>query len=329
MFGTKPHRRRFPGQASGPPSSAPTASLTRLPSAVSSLMLSVFTTCSVTRPKQLPTAQTIATTMARPPTDPSSGFQAYVIKKKVGSLGTEAEAEVGGMALKMRVRPLEAVQYSKIARIPTDSESLGHFHREQDVHVNRRSFAQHSLGWFAISGVSSCATQYKVPVETTYKEVVSSVLMSADEKTLVVMTDHFHYIFDIPAPLVQALKGTFHPYVKATFSTFRVDARGKMSGAISLLILSAPNDALETAISAGFTRISNGAVLTIPLHGERFTSVNILPTAQYRLNTTYEIDVVIEGYTYKPTPIASVEGGLALWGLILIGAPIALVSGQK
>lgn len=195
--------------------------------------------------------------------------------------------------------------------------------------MNRRNFVGHSLGWLALASASSCATQYKVPIETSYKEVISSVLISVDEKTLVVMTDHFHYIFDVPSPLVQALKGNFHPYVQATFSAFRVDARGKMSGTISLLILNAPSEALQAAIGAGFTRTSNGAALTISLHGERFTSVNILPTDRYRLNTSYKIDVVTEGYTYKATPIAPIEGELALGGMLLIFLPIALVSGQK
>ena len=69
--------------------------------------------------------------------------------------------------------------------------------------------------------------------DTTSTEVVSSVLISADEKELVVMTPQFHYIFDVPTPLVQSIKGQLHPFIQASFSQFHVDINGKTSGTIS------------------------------------------------------------------------------------------------
>jgi hypothetical protein len=201
---------------------------------------------------------------------------------------------------------------------------------EQDVHMNKRDFVRHSLGCLTVAGLSSCGYhKVRMGADTTSKEYVSSALLSADEKKLVVMTVQHHYIFDIPSPVVRALKGTIHPYVRATFSQFHVDINGKTTSSISISVLNAPNEVIEAAINAGYARTSNGAEYTTALHGERYSAGDVQPTPQILLGRTYEIEVVTEGYGYRASPIASVAGEFALGGLILFSLPIALVSGQK
>jgi hypothetical protein len=194
-------------------------------------------------------------------------------------------------------------------------------------------FSRHSLAiaaltlaGLALTSVSSCTT---TPTQTSSMERVSSVLISADEKKIVVMTRQYHYIFDVPSPLVQALKGTMHQYDQATFSQFHVYNNGKTRGAVSIVVSNAPNEVLEAAVAAGFMRTSNGAVFSTALYGDRYGAGDVQPTKQYKLNQSYHIQVVSDGYSHIPSPVKSAVGGFALGGLILFSLPIALVSGQK
>jgi hypothetical protein len=47
------------------------------------------------------------------------------------------------------------------------------------------------------------------------------------------------------------------------------------------------------------------------LHETRYNAGTIQPTAQYRLNKTYEIDVVAQTYGTKATPIGMAAGEFA------------------
>lgn len=192
--------------------------------------------------------------------------------------------------------------------------------------MNRRDFVQHSLGWLAILDISSCAQYHPVSAYTTSIEIVSGLLISEDGKTLVVVTNRFHFIFDVPSPVVQAIMGTFHRYVQASFSKINFENRDSVSGTISLLVLKAPAEAVEAAATAGFTKTSNGAVFTTTLHGDVYGAADVVLPAQYKLNKAYEIEVVTAGTAWRATPIASTAGGFALGSLILVSLPIALVS---
>jgi hypothetical protein len=139
---------------------------------------------------------------------------------------------------------------------------------------------------------------------------------------LVVMTSHFHYVFELPGPLLAALKGSFHPYVHATFSAFHVDIPGTASGTVSLSVASAPDDALAAATAAGFTKTPDGAVFDTTLHGHRYTAGDVQPTAQFRLNRPYEIEVEDDLQNYKkPSPIVMAAGYLTIGGILLVVAP--------
>jgi hypothetical protein len=190
--------------------------------------------------------------------------------------------------------------------------------------MDRRKYLQASLGWIAGMAITSCATGKHTRNE---KEIVSGVLITADGTQLVVMTSRFHYIFNIPAPLLAALKGPFHPYVQATFSRFYVDINGTTSGTVSLSVSSSPDDALASAIAAGFTKTPGGAVFSTPLHGVRYGAGNVHATAQYKLNKTYEIQVDDEQQYYlKQSPIKMAAGYLAIGAILLVVAPQVFTS---
>lgn len=191
--------------------------------------------------------------------------------------------------------------------------------------MNRRSFLAHSCGWLAMGRVSVSLAQYrKVPNYAKSKEVISSVLISSDEKKLVVMTHDFHYVFDVPVALVQAIKGSFHPFTHATFSEFRVDSSGSTTGTVTLRVSGAPREDLESAVRAGFSRSPRGAWFTTELHGERYNAGDVQVGSQYQLNEPYEIEVETEnGYSWRASPLASLGGSLALGLVILVSLPVA------
>jgi ankyrin repeat protein len=171
-----------------------------------------------------------------------------------------------------------------------------------------------------ITGAASHATEKHT--RGISKEIITSVLTTADGRQLVVMTSHFHYIFELPVPLLAAIKGSFHPYVHATFSKFHVDMPGTSSGTVSLSVSSAPDEALASAIAAGFTKTPDGAVFATTLHGHRYTAGDVQPTAQYRLNRPYEVEVEDDLRNYKkPSPIMMAAGYLTIYGILLVVAP--------
>jgi hypothetical protein len=188
--------------------------------------------------------------------------------------------------------------------------------------MNRRRFIEQSSWWLAMAGsVAQGATT------ETYKEVISSVLITENGKKLVVTTSQYHYIFDAPPALVRTLKEKFHPYVTATFSDFHVSSSGKTVGTTTLAIANAPHEALEEAIAAGFVRSADGAAFTTSLNGQRYRAGGVKPTAQYKLNNSYEINVVSEQSESRTriTPIQVVGGvlvlaGVALFALMVFGS---------
>jgi hypothetical protein len=187
--------------------------------------------------------------------------------------------------------------------------------------MDRRQFLQSLLTGIAAVAGESCATgNHRKP---NSKEVISSVLTTTDESTLVVITDRYHYIFTVPSPLVAALKGSFHPYVQAQFLNFYVDVGGGTRGTVVLSLLAAPGDAIDAAITAGFSKVPGGAEYTTSLSGFRyFPRDNVRVTARYKLNRSYEVNVDDDLKTYaKPSPIMMAAGYLTVYGTLLVVAP--------
>jgi hypothetical protein len=187
--------------------------------------------------------------------------------------------------------------------------------------MNRREFIGHSALGLVVTGVSGCATtdEWK-----SYHEAVSSVLISSDEHKLVVMTAHYHYIFDAAPGLVGTLKGTFHPYVKATFGGFRVFKSGRTLGTVTLILSNAPGEAVDEAVAAGFERDPKGAELVASVEGQRYRAGVVKTTSPYSLNKSYDIEVSSEQSQahLSETPIKVVGGALVLGYVVLLPATV-------
>lgn len=185
--------------------------------------------------------------------------------------------------------------------------------------MNRREFSKGIFALLSLASISACT----IPVvrESIYIETVSSVLISADGTKLVVITNGYHYIFNIQPTFAQAIKGKFHKFLQATFSDFHVDPNGKITGHVTLVLSMAPSEAMEEAINAGFikTKTPNSAILETTLDGERYSPGAIQIANKYQLNRTYRIQVTSEQPDDKVTitPITLVGGVLAIAGVTL------------
>lgn len=187
-------------------------------------------------------------------------------------------------------------------------------------YLHRRSFLQATLFLMA-SGLSSC-----VATPRTYTEQVSSVLIAADGKKLVVVTPKYHYIFDASPIILRTLKADLHPFVKAFIGPVHVSSNGKTSGDVYLRLESTSQEAVESAIDAGYHRSPDGKayVATVPLRGQRYLAGTITLPTQYKLNKTYDIDVLSDQDASKTplTPLQVVGFVPAIAGVTLFGLTI-------
>jgi hypothetical protein len=181
------------------------------------------------------------------------------------------------------------------------------------MNITRRDCLAHFFYCSAAASLSGCASTPDAP---TTNEIVSSVLVSEDDKKLVVMTPGYHYIFELPPTLLTTLKSDFHPYVEAIFSGFKVNSKGQVSGSVNLTVAETHPEAVAAAIAAGFVGNSRGAMFKTTLLGERYKAGNIQPTHQYQLNKSYVISVQGAGDA-GPTPIGVVGGTLVLSAVVL------------
>ncbi|MBS0417044.1 MAG: hypothetical protein JSR66_04990 [Proteobacteria bacterium] len=191
--------------------------------------------------------------------------------------------------------------------------------------MDRREFLSGSLLFSGLS-VAGCVTT--TPEWTSYSETVTSVLISADEKQLAVVTRDYHYLFEAPPALVRTLKGSFHPDVIATLGGFRVFANGTMQGTVTLQLRNAPADKMDEAVAAGFSLMEpRHAALVVSLEGHRYKAGSFKPLPEYQLNKSYQIAVEAEKSTphIEATPIKMVAGvPLVLGGVVLFPLAVAV-----
>src|SRR5690606_19135578 len=85
-----------------------------------------------------------------------------------------------------------------------------------------------------------------------YKENFSSIYVTEDKKTLVVVGDRFHYIFDADPIIVSTLYSSYHPYTSATFSDFQVNEKNEVFGFFGIYLdAHAGDEALRQARKDG------------------------------------------------------------------------------
>ena len=173
-----------------------------------------------------------------------------------------------------------------------------------------------------------------------YRETVSSLLISSDEKNIVVMTEKYHYVFDAPPELVAALKAPFHAAITGYLGTLHVKGSGASVIRYELALnKNASQEDREQALSAGFkasTGTSNRLSIQGDLRGTRFASNGVQPPAQspLLLNRTYVVSVnaelspaEISGRALL-TPITLTADGALVLGMVAVGIlllPLLLV----
>lgn len=188
--------------------------------------------------------------------------------------------------------------------------------------MDRRKFTEGIVSVLVMVYTSGC----NVPVvpEQTYREVVSSILISADGKKLVVVTSRFHYIFDTSPAMIKALQGKYHEFLSAKFSGFHVSRNGKINGSISLSLSGAPDNVVAGALAVGFSKTVNGTIFNTVLNGFRYNAGVIPSLKKYQLNRTYEIEVSSElvDEEARITPVTVLGGGLVVAGIALFAVAI-------
>jgi len=164
-----------------------------------------------------------------------------------------------------------------------------------------------------------------------YVEEISSIWITENEDSIIVLTPKYHYIFEAPPLIIDSLKSDYAHKVNARFGQFYVGENNDITGQVLLKILQATESEFKSARPLGYkgtTPAELGAYVVVD--GVRYVSNNDTPSTQpYYLNKKHEIKVSepmpIVGTVAKValTPIAmGGDGVLMLGGLVL--APIVL-----
>lgn len=161
-----------------------------------------------------------------------------------------------------------------------------------------------------------------------YTEDVSSVLISQDGKTLVVIGKQHHYVFEAPRAIVQTLQSSFHSSVAGAFGKFFVDSDGQTIGRYRLILgKSAVDQDQADALAAGYEPAEDGQLaFNGELRGVRYSAGDVrLPATAEKLNNTYRILISAEQSDAKKaaksllTPVTvAVDGALWIAGIPLL-----------
>lgn len=200
--------------------------------------------------------------------------------------------------------------------------------------MNRRKFLSTSGAIILLSGMVGCSSTTEPSARAMpYKETINSVLISSDGKTLVVLGQDYHYIFDLPASLLKTLQGSFHPYVQATISRFTVNASNEVIGNVLLRLGDTPEDAKTAALQAGFVERNGNTLLSLQMHGRRYKASQVEVQPQYQLNRAYIVNVDVAPHVQEThiSPVQIAAGVIVIPGIILFAAAVftnCLLTGQ-
>lgn len=147
-------------------------------------------------------------------------------------------------------------------------------------------------------GLEGCASAPQHAGGRHYTETISSVLISADHQHLVAIGSNHHYVFDAPELLVRTLQSPAHGHVSAAFTPFHVDAKGDVSGEVTLrLPADAPVDLQRAAADLGMTRGAGGDwQASVHMSGHRFASWTYKAPGQTqeKLNHPYTVEITTD-----------------------------------
>ena len=162
--------------------------------------------------------------------------------------------------------------------------------------ITRRRLLLASLIGVA-AGTSGCASTAG-PVIQTYSETISSLFVTQDGSKLLVVGQRYHYFFDAPPHLVQALSAPWHEQMTGELSSFHVDTKGVITGRYTLRVPAALPDAQRSEAQAlGFARVDGAPDLSLigDLQGKRYLE-NTFRVHRIRqtLNKPYTVEISAE-----------------------------------
>lgn len=130
---------------------------------------------------------------------------------------------------------------------------------------------------------------------------ITSFLMTADHKKLIVLGEHYHYIFDMPPGLDTTLDAPFRVYVEASFSGFEAsgsDIKGAytrrlMKGDyIPGRVINVTDAMVQAAVNAGFVLENRSYVLKGEVSGHRYDASTFKSTEKLQhFNKDYYVFV--------------------------------------
>ncbi|VWB62538.1 5-formyltetrahydrofolate cyclo-ligase [Burkholderia lata] len=171
--------------------------------------------------------------------------------------------------------------------------------------------------------------------DSKYDETLSTFLITADGKQLVVLGKKYHYIFEMPPSLATVLTAPYRPKIHTAFNNFEAhgDAiTGQYTMRLDRSDAPAGSDVRERALADGFKK--DGAYLESEgtISGKRYLPNDVSPASvpqafnrPYEVTVTDKLTAVGRGAKLALSPIAmAADGALGLLGLALF--PIALTT---
>lgn len=202
--------------------------------------------------------------------------------------------------------------------------------------MNRKRRHLLAMSVAGIAGLMNGCVTSALFKTSAYTERVSSVLISEDNTKLVVIGQNYHYIFEAPKVLVKTLQARFHKNVSAEIGSFGVDANGKVSGVLTLVLDGrASEQDRQDALALGYTSkllksdSKYASEYRFELTGARYKAGGVEPKLiAQKLNTTYSVYVTVAPSAFEQagkvllTPVTVGIDGILIIGsipLILIG----------
>ena len=180
--------------------------------------------------------------------------------------------------------------------------------------------------------LSACITP-KLFNDKEYTEHISSFMITADGRKLVVLGERYHYIFDMPDKLLPVLKSGYRKTLNSSFYSFHVNDSAVTGRYDLTLPKSASVGDKQQAIADGFEAGSFGDLgFSGEIQGTRYSAADFEQklTAQ-PLNKNYTVEVtetlspVDKGVRMLATPVTvAADGVLMLGGVLLL--PVVLIS---
>lgn len=161
-----------------------------------------------------------------------------------------------------------------------------------------------------------------------YKENISSILITEDNSTLVVIGKKYHYVLKNVNKIATIIKSDLHEKCKLQFVDANIDMDNQISGWLKVIMQNPSKNEISEAIKYGFVKDNSNMALEFKLNGTRYLAGAVAPAKKYLLNEQYSISVsepesgMKKALKIAATPITvAIDGALFLAhapGLVLL-----------